>query len=79
MRFSLATLAVLSSIAVVSATETDDLKALVSELTVAATQSERLAILDEDKDFVFDFLNAADIKGAVGKVYNLVFRPMNPN
>lgn len=68
MRFSLVTLAVLSSIVAVSATETDDLKTLVSELTVAATQSERLAILDEDKDFVFDFLNAADIKGAVGKV-----------
>ncbi|KAG9100447.1 hypothetical protein FS749_015314 [Ceratobasidium sp. UAMH 11750] len=67
MRFSLAALAVLSSIAAVSATDTDDLKTLVKELTVAATQSERLAILDEDKDFVFDFLNAADIKGAVGK------------
>ncbi|KAG8713170.1 hypothetical protein FRC08_013606 [Ceratobasidium sp. 394] len=67
MRFSLAALAVLSSIAAVSASDTDDLKTLVKELTVAATQSERLAILDEDKDFVFDFLNAADIQGAVGK------------
>ncbi|KAF8603305.1 RmlC-like cupin [Ceratobasidium sp. AG-I] len=67
MRFSFAALTVLSTLAVVKATDTDDLKTLVSELTVAATQSERLAILDEDKDFVFDFLNAADIKGAVGK------------
>lgn len=68
MRFSFAALTVLSTLAAVKAADADDLKTLVSELTVAATQSERLAILDEDKDFVFDFLNAADIKGAVGKV-----------
>jgi len=67
MRFSFAALTVLSTLAAVKAADADDLKSLVSELTVAATQSERLAILDEDKDFVFDFLNAADIKGAVGK------------
>jgi len=67
MRFSFAALAVLSTFAAVKAADADDLKTLVSELTVAATQSERLLLLDEDKDFVFDFLNAADIKGAVGK------------
>ncbi|KDN42645.1 hypothetical protein RSAG8_06602, partial [Rhizoctonia solani AG-8 WAC10335] len=67
MRFSLAALGLLSSLAAISASNTDELKTLVSELTVAATQSERLAILDEDKDFVFDFLNAAKIQGAVGK------------
>lgn len=67
MKFTFTALALLSSMASVLATETDDLKSLVSDLTVAATQSERLAILDEDKDFVFDFLNAAQIKGAVGK------------
>ncbi|CAE7112240.1 unnamed protein product [Rhizoctonia solani] len=67
MRFTLAALGLLSGLAVVAASDTDELKTLVSELTVAATQSERLAILDEDKDFVFDFLNAAQIQGAVGK------------
>ncbi|KEP50216.1 spherulin-1A protein [Rhizoctonia solani 123E] len=67
MKFTLAALGLLSSLATVSASNTDELKPLVSELTVAATQSERLAILDEDKDFVFDFLNAANIQGAVGK------------
>lgn len=67
MRFSFAALTVLSTLAAVKAADADDLKTLVSELTVAATQSERLLLLDEDKDFVFDFLNAADIKGAVGK------------
>lgn len=72
MRFAFATLTVLSTLATVKAADADDLKSLVSELTVAATQSERLAILDEDKDFVFDFLNAADIKGAVGKVCSAV-------
>ena len=73
MRFSFAALTVLSTLAAVKAADADDLKALVSELTVAATQSERLAILDEDKDFVFDFLNAADIKGAVGKVCSTAY------
>ncbi|KAJ1303817.1 hypothetical protein OPQ81_008239 [Rhizoctonia solani] len=67
MKIALATLGLLSSLAAVAASDTEDLKTLVSELTVAATQSERLAILDEDKDFVFDFLNAAKIQGAVGK------------
>ncbi|CUA76491.1 Spherulin-1A [Rhizoctonia solani] len=67
MRFTLAALGLLSSLATVFASDTDELKTLVGELTVAATQSERLAILDEDKDFVFDFLNAANIQGAVGK------------
>ncbi|CAE6447857.1 hypothetical protein ACGC1H_003343 [Rhizoctonia solani] len=67
MKFTLAAFGLLSSLAAVSASDTDELKTLVSELTVAATQSERLAILDEDKDFVFDFLNAANIQGAVGK------------
>ena len=73
MRFPFAALTVLSTLAAVKAADADDLKALVSELTVAATQSERLAILDEDKDFVFDFLNAADIKGAVGKVCSTAY------
>ncbi|KAG8761786.1 ornithine carbamoyltransferase [Ceratobasidium sp. 423] len=67
MKFALAALGLLSSLVAVSASDADELKTLVSELTVAATQSERLAILDEDKDFVFDFLNAAKIQGAVGK------------
>ncbi|QRV95576.1 spherulin-1A protein [Ceratobasidium sp. AG-Ba] len=51
MRFSFAALAILSSLVAVSASDADDLKELVKDLTVAATQSERLAILDEDKDF----------------------------
>ncbi|CAE6480522.1 unnamed protein product [Rhizoctonia solani] len=67
MKFALAALGLLSSLASISASDADELKTLVSELTVAATQSQRLAILDEDKDFVFDFLNAAKIQGAVGK------------
>ncbi|CAE6436994.1 unnamed protein product [Rhizoctonia solani] len=67
MKFALAALGLLSSLAAISASDADELKTLVKELTVAATQSERLAILDEDKDFVFDFLNAAKIQGAVGK------------
>ncbi|KAH7334041.1 hypothetical protein B0J17DRAFT_675126 [Rhizoctonia solani] len=67
MKFALAAFGLLSSLAAVSASDADELKTIVKELTVAATQSERLAILDEDKDFVFDFLNAAKIQGAVGK------------
>ncbi|KAB5590620.1 Ornithine carbamoyltransferase [Ceratobasidium theobromae] len=67
MKFAFVALALISSLFSAAASDTDDLKTLVSELTVAATQSERLAILDDDKDFVFDFLNAAQIKGAVGK------------
>lgn len=67
MRFSFAALTVLSTLAAVKAADADDLNTLVSELTVAATQSQRLAILDADKDFLFDFLNATNIQGAVGK------------
>lgn len=72
MRFSFAALTVLSTLAAVKAADADDLNTLVSELTVAATQSQRLAILDADKDFLFDFLNATNIQGAVGKVCFIV-------